>query len=275
MRPDLKILVRGSNDIASAVALRLFQAGCLVVLHDSLQPTATRRKMAFADAIFDGSAMFEGASAHHAPDASAFAALSSQRAVIPLVTFAFSRLVEIFSPEVLVDARMRKRQKPEGQRHLAALTIGLGPNFNAGENVHLAIETAWGEQLGAVINQGSTRPLGGEPKPLAGHARDRYVYAPVAGVFRTTCRIGDVVSPGDAIAHVDGTTLYAPIRGTLRGLTHDGVSVAIRTKVIEVDPRIEAPQISGVAERPGRIAQGVLRAIREQSAATFRLRFSR
>jgi hypothetical protein len=38
----------------------------------------------------------------------------------------------------VIDARMRKRAVPEGQRGLAPLTIGLGPNFIAGENVDVA-----------------------------------------------------------------------------------------------------------------------------------------
>ena len=265
MEADLQILVRGSNDIASAVALRLFQAGYRVVLHDSPQPTTTRRKMAFSDAIFEGVAVLEGVMSRHAADAPALIALVSQRSVIPLTTLEFTQLPGLLAPQVLVDARMRKRQQPEVQLHLAPLTIGLGPNCIAGDNFHLAIETAWGTQLGDVITHGSTRPLEGEPNPIAGHGRDRYVYAPVGGIFHTARQIGEVVSQGELIAHVDVTPLYAPISGTLRGLTHDGVPVATKNKVLEVDPRLENPKISGVGERPGKIAQGVLKAIREHA----------
>lgn len=261
MEIRLNILIRGSNDIASAVALRLFQTGHSVILHDSLQPTTTRRKMAFTDAIFDKVATLECVESYHAEDVHAFTRFASQRNIIPLVTFEFSRLLEVYSSDVLVDARMRKRQQPESQIKLAPLTIGLGPNFIAGENVHLAIETGWGENLGCVITHGATRPLEGEPKPIEGHARDRYVYAPVCGVFHTSHDIGAVVSQGKEIAYVGDTPIYAPISGTLRGLVRDGVLVTIKTKIIEVDPRIQKPQISGVAERPEKIAQGVLKAV--------------
>ena len=57
------------------------------------------------------------------------------------------------------------------------------------------------------------------------------------------------------------TVLCAPIDGMLRGLTHDGVPVARKTKVIEVDPRGAQAPVSGIAERPRRIARGVLEAI--------------
>jgi hypothetical protein len=73
----------------------------------------------------------------------------------------------------IVDARMRKRAVPEAQRGLAPMTIGLGPNFVAGETVDLAIETMWGDQLGAIIETGATLPLAGEPRPIGGVGRGR------------------------------------------------------------------------------------------------------
>jgi xanthine dehydrogenase accessory factor len=83
---------------------------------------------------------------------------------------------------------MRKHHQPEVQRGLAKLTIGLGPNFIAGETTDLAIETSWGDELGRVIERGATRPLAGEPREVAGHGRDRYVYAPHVGIFHTTLK---------------------------------------------------------------------------------------
>jgi xanthine dehydrogenase accessory factor len=113
-----------------------------------------------------------------------------------------------------------------------------------------------------VIWHGMTRPLEGEPQTIAGHARDRYVYSPIAGVFHTALNLGDMVSAGQEIARVNDIPLLASIDGILRGLTHDGVQVVQKSKVIEVDPRGEQAQISGIVERPGRIAQGVLEAIK-------------
>ena len=42
--------------------------------------------------------------------------------------------------------------------------------------------------------------------------------------------------------------LRAPIDGILRGLTHDGVPVAKKTKVIEVDPRADLARITGISQ---------------------------
>jgi xanthine dehydrogenase accessory factor len=217
--------------------------------------------MAFTDAIFDGSAALEGVQARRVQQVSALRSVLVMHQFIPLMVGDFKRIMAKLQPHILVDARMRKHIQPERQIHLAPLTIGLGPNFIAGQTVHLAIETAWGERLGQVVTAGSTSPLEGEPAPLEGHSRDRYVYAPVAGRFATSHQIGEIVTEGQEIACIGKTILCAPISGVLRGLTHDNVPVEVKTKVIEVDPRLTNPQISGIGPRPARIAEGVLAAI--------------
>jgi xanthine dehydrogenase accessory factor len=255
------ILVRGIGDVGSAVAHRLFSAGYAVAIHDDPAPTTSRRTMAFTDAVFEGDAMLAGVTATLVADFAEVRAVLDNRVAIPVILAAIDAALAALGPTILIDAQMRKRATPEMQRGLAPLTIGLGPNFVAGETVDLAIETAWGDDLGAIIAPGATRALAGEPRALAGHARDRFVYAPVPGIFRTVYRIGDPVAAGEIVAWVGDTGLAAPLPGTLRSLTHDAVPVAVGTKVIEVDP-LSRPAPTGLGERPSRIADGVLRAVR-------------
>jgi xanthine dehydrogenase accessory factor len=257
----IKILVRGSGDVGSAVAHALFNANYGVVIHDVEKPGATRRRMAFCDAIFDGDAVLSGVAARLIEDASDLPARLAVHDHVAVSTQDISRVLAVLQPEVLVDARMRKHDRPEIQTSLAPLTLGLGPNFIAGETVHAAVETGWNEDLGKVLWDGTTRPLEGEPQSIEGHARDRYVYAPAAGIFRTAHQIGDMVSVNQEIARINEIPLCAPIGGMLRGLTHDGVPVAKKAKIIEVDPRGKQAPISGIAERSRRIAGGVLQAI--------------
>jgi xanthine dehydrogenase accessory factor len=255
------VLVRGIGDVGSTVAYLLQREGYRVVLHDIPLPTWPRRKMALTDAIFDGEASLAGVTATRIDQ---LATLGSRvgSANILVSVHDFQQLLQALQPDVLVDARMRKRQTPECQIHLARCTVGLGPNFIASETTHLVIETAYGDTLGAVITSGSASPQAGAPKILAGYGIERVVYAAEPGIFNSDLAIGDTVAAGQVVAHVGPRPLTAPLGGRLRGLTRSGVPVTTGTKVIEVDPRGDGAVVTGIGDRPAKIAEGVLRAIR-------------
>lgn len=256
-----RFLVRGAGDIGSAVALRLRSLGHAVVLHDDPRPSHPRRGMAFADAFFEDGCTLAGAFAKRASSAASLPNMRACGKALPVSDSPFGEVLAAVEPDVLVDARMHKHATPQPLRGLAPLAIGLGPGFVAGDNADLVIETAWGEDLGRVIRKGGSRTYSGEPRPLGGHGRERYVYAAVTGTFRTTLAIGDRVDKDETVARIEDTVILAPLSGVLRGLTHDGASVAIGTKVLEVDSRGDPAGAFGVGERPARIASGIIEAI--------------
>lgn len=258
--PYTPILVRGTGDVASAVAIGLLNAGYAVLMHDVPEPTAPRRGMAFTDAVFDGVAILEGIEARRIELTMVDTQLANRQALL-VSTAPFEDTLAAVAWAGLVDARLRKRATPEIQRGLAPVTIGIGPNFSAGENVDYAIESSWGERLGCIVDAGSTLPLAGEPRTLGGVGRERFIYAPIAGRFRTQLHIGDAVTQGEPVAAIGEIVLAAPLAGIVRGLTHDGVTVPEKTKVLEVDPRGDPSSAFGLGERPKRIADGVLHAL--------------
>jgi xanthine dehydrogenase accessory factor len=255
------IVVRGIGDIGSAIAHRLFRAGYRVVINDVPTPRTIRRGMSFGDAVFDGHAMLDGVHAVRAHDLVRVRETLEAGRAIAVYVRDIGSLVAGIRPAVLVDARMQKHSRPEIQHGLAPLTIALGPDRVAGRHADVVIETSW-NGLGEVISQGRTRPLSGEPREIAGHGRDRYVYAPLEGVFRTKRHIGENVQKGQEVAAISALIVVAPLDGVLRGLVRDGVPVTVGTKLIEVDPRVEGAEIYGIAERPRLIGESVLTAIR-------------
>lgn len=256
-------LVRGCGDIGSAVAHALFSAGHAVLIHDDATPGFARRGMAFTDAMYGGNATLDGVSGRRTSDTFSIRWMLERREEIPLTAEDFRKILEYMRPLVLIDARMNKRAIPERQSGLAPLTIGLGPNFVAGETTDLVVETAW-EDLGRIITEGSSRPLAGEPRPINGFGRERYVYAPVDGRFETDCAIGMAVAKGQAVACIGDEVIRSPLDGCLRGLSHAGAAVKAGTKVVEVDPRGDPAKAFGIAERPGRLALAVLAAVAGQ-----------
>ena len=255
------VIVRGLGDIGSAVAHLLFGEGYGVALHDEPRPATTRRGMAFADSAFDGEAHLDGVRAVRADTIGEVALAVAKRDVVAVHVGPLGPLLAALGHRLLVDARVRKRAAPEVQLADAEFTVAMGPGLVAGRHAHVVVETSW-DALGAVIAEGASLPLAGEPRAIGEHARERYIYAPVDGVLRTKARIGDAVRRGEEVARVGDAALLAPLDGVLQGLTRDDVLVASGAKVVEIDPRGRLEDVRGIGERPRRIADGVLSAMR-------------
>ena len=237
-------------NLGSAVAHALYAAGHRVVTHDVSKPAHTRRGMAFVNALYDGKSELSGIFAKRARDLRALEAMiECGRAYLRFPSR--SRMYPAFTPDVLVDARMRKHDTPEPQRGLAPLTIGLGPNCEAGETTDVAVETASGHELGHVLWTRRARDLEGEPQEIDGHVRDRYVYAPCSGPFATGHEIGEVVRQGEIVGTVRSASVRAPLSGRLRGLTHAGADVEVSTKIVEVEPRGDMRFVMGLVAAAG------------------------
>jgi xanthine dehydrogenase accessory factor len=69
------------------------------------------------------------------------------------------------------------------------------------------------------------------------------------------------VRADEVVGGIGTMALTAPLDGVIRGITRDGVTVSVGTKVVEVDRRREHAIIRGIGERPAQIAAGVARAI--------------
>jgi len=164
---------------------------------------------------------------------------------------------------------MRKHEPPESLRGLAPLTVGIGPDLEAEEIADIVIESAWGDTLGAIVTKGRTKRLGGEPREVGGMGRDRFVYAQRAGIFRTSREIGDEVDRGELVGAIDDTPVLAPLRGSLRGLSHDQAVVAAGTKVVEIDAAAHDWTARSIGDRPKKIAFGVLKAVQVSNAEPF------
>lgn len=254
-------LVLGMSEAASATAHRLHREGWIVALAADAPPKVHRRKMSFADAWWDGSSVLQGAvCVRLAPEQ--ISRRDCPMGVIPFVALTPEASFDLLPWAVAVDARLAKRSAPLRLQGRAALAIGCGPGHIAGETCDLAIETQWGERLGAVITAGPTAALAGEPRAIEGVGRERIVYAPVRGVLKALRAIGDPVAAGETVARIGDTGIAAPIGGTLRGMLRDGLEVAAGDKLLEVDPRPTHLAIfTGIGQRPAMIAEGVARAI--------------
>lgn len=250
-------LVKGAGDLATGVALRLKRAGFSVVMTETALPTAVRRTVAFAEAVYEGHASVEGVEAFKTVPAEVHDALA--RGVIPVVVDRHAFVRQSLRPLLLVDAIIAKRNLGT---HVgdAPVVIALGPGFVAGRDADAVVETMRGHDLGKVLLEGSAISDTGVPGDLGGFTWQRVVRSPAAGPFREVATIGDVVSLGDVLGYVNNEPVTAPLGGVLRGLLHSGLRVTPNFKLGDVDPRGDPSRCFSVSDKARSIAGGVLEA---------------
>lgn len=256
------VVIRGGGDIASAVAHRLFRAGYGVLILEARQPATVRRWMAYASAIYEGEVLLQGVRGVRARNLAEARGLLERHEVIPVLGDADDATLLALDPPVVVDARLRKKERGGSRVADAPLVIGLGPGFRAGIEAHRVIETNRGPHLGRIIDEGEADPYTGEPLVIEGHGRDRYLYAPVAGTFRTAFEIGMVVEANQVVGEVGAVQLKTQVAGMIRGIAKDGLAVTAGTKLVDIDPRAREELASELSAKAWTIAEAVLEAIR-------------
>lgn len=254
-------VVLGTNDIASAVAHRLFHAGYGVVLSRDAGQPVLRRSMAFDDALVTGFSELEGLAGRPAETLVEVLRGFTERAGVMVTALELGELLCLGLIDLLVDARMRMRALKVDIRPYARLTVGLGPGFTPGRHVDVAVETA-PEAIG-VRREGATLAAHGRSTPLGGVGRERFARAPGAGLWETGAAIGDRVTRDDIIGSCATMPIMAPLSGRIRGLVRSGVEVPGDLKLAEVDPRADGPPSwLGISPRASRIADATLDAVR-------------
>lgn len=260
-RPFAVIL--GTNEIASAIGVRLVRSDFLTVLSHDPDPPVLQRRMSFHDALFDETVSLAGVTARRVESGLRLLTEAERPDTVLITRLGLLDLIVLRKIDVLVDARMQKYQATPDLRGLAGITIGVGPGFCAGRTCGVAVET-WPERVGQIVAEGCTLPPDGVPRLLHGKGPQRFVSAPVAGLWHTAVEIGMRVYKDLLLGTLGGIGLHAPFDGTLRGLVRDGTEVPPGAKLCEIDPRARGALWRGIEDRAGAIADGAMRALKMQ-----------
>jgi xanthine dehydrogenase accessory factor len=256
---DLLVLIRGGGEVATGIAHRLYQCHFRIAITEVEAPTAVRRTLAFADAVYDGSQVVEGVKAVRVENYEE-AQKVWQAAGIPLFVDPKAKIRQVLKPAVLVDGIMVKKNSDTTMTD-APLVVGIGPGFTAGVNVHAVIESNRGYNLGRVIWDGQAEPDTGIPASIGGQTEARVFRTPQSGLFMTLHKIGDVVEAGEPVAEVNGVFIRAEISGQIRGLLRSGIKVPQGIKAGDIDPRGERGYCYAISDKARAIAGGALEAI--------------
>ncbi|MEG1560319.1 MAG: selenium-dependent molybdenum cofactor biosynthesis protein YqeB [Clostridia bacterium] len=253
------IHIKGAGDIASGVAVRLKNVGFKIVMTELEKPTAIRREVSFASAVYRKEIIIEGIKAVSAKTNEECADILKSGNI---AVFSGDNITKIkyLNPKVIVDAILAKKNTGT-TIYGAEIVIALGPGFIAGKDCDAVIETMRGHNLGRAIYSGSALDNTGEPGNIGGFTRERVLYSPSPGIFKAEHSIGDIVKSGDIIAYVGNEPVFAKISGVLRGILEDGLSVPAEMKIGDIDPRGFIENCFTVSDKARSIGGGVLEAI--------------
>lgn len=254
------IIVRGGGDIATGTICRLHRCGYQVLVLEAESPTAIRRTVSFCEAIYDGTTSVEGVTAVRVQSPHDCDGIWQQNKVAICVDNKATS-IETLKPLAVVDAILAKKNFGTS-KSMAPITIGLGPGFSAGKDVHAVIETARGHSLGRVIYSGEPLPNSGIPGEIQGFSKERVIYAGNSGTLEIIRDIESRVNAGDIVAKISDIAIQAPIAGLVRGMLRSSFLVHKGLKIADIDPRVDEPEnCYTISDKARCISGGVLEAL--------------
>ncbi len=257
------VVIRGAGDLATAVGIRLHNAGFRVVHLEVAQPTVIRSTVSFATAMYDGCTEVEGVKARKCQISEVLDVLESGE--IPVIVDPSCEILTTLKPVALVDAILAKKNLGTNKT-MAPFTVALGPGFEAGKDVDVVIETQRGHRLGVLIREGFAAPNTGIPGLVGGFGAERVMHTTAKGIYRPVAKIGDLVKENQIVAYVDteegqSVPVITTISGKVRGMLHAGLYVPEGFKVADVDPRGATIDHLTCSDKARAISGSVLEAI--------------
>ncbi len=253
MSEETSVLVFGMDELASAVARKLHLAGYAVAMHQPSPPLTIRRRMAFADAWFEGSCTFEGVEARRADKTKDFLAGLRSGMFVPILWHPFEDVTTRWPWDVLVDARPKSSKPRPHLKSLAELSIGLGSGFTAEGNCDIVVDIS-GNDPGAVLRSGAVPARDAIDETSFGGGT--LIHAPHHGLFNGSKLLGEPVEEGDIIGWIGTTSISAPRAGRLRGIARDGIAVPKGAELGEIVPMLGVECV-GITKRDRLIARSV------------------
>lgn len=255
----MKILIRGAGDLATGIAIRLYESGHEIVMTECAVPLTVRRSVAFSRAVYDGQAAVEGITAVCVQTINQVNSVIS-KGRIAVVVDEKAAIKEEYGPQVVVDAILAKRNTGTKIED-APLVVGVGPGFTAGRDCHCVVETKRGHDLGKVIRDGSAIPNTGVPGEVGGFGIERLIKSTAAGTIEPLVTIGDYVEKGQIVARTGDRPVYAKMSGMVRGMLQPGVDVTEGLKIGDIDARHEPKYCHTVSDKARAVGGGVLEAV--------------
>ena len=260
------VIMRGGGELASGTIHALYRAGFKVLVLEQKEPSATRRRVAFSEAMYRGESKVERIVCHKAKNLIE-AKERLKKGELVMLEDPEARCVRELKPQVLVDAILSHSTNGT-TKDMAEHTIALGPGFCAGRDVDVVVETMRGHNLGRLIYEGySARSQDIYSSTVGASANmEHLIFAPEEGTVDILSTISLMVKKGEPLAQLhtpDGRTIEikATIDGVLRGALHRGSKVKKDQKIADIHPTMGQEECFTISDKARCVAGSVLEAV--------------
>lgn len=254
------VIIRGGGDIATGIAHKLHRCGFDVIVLETEKPTSIRRYVCFSEAIYENIKTVEGITSKKVTSLNEIELILNENA-IPVIIDKNGEYIQNLKPCVVIDSILAKKNLGT-KKFMAPITIGIGPGFNAPNDVDCVIESMRGHDLGRLIFEGKAMDNTGIPGNINGISKERVIYSQNEGFIKNLKNIGDIVKKEEVIAFIDDIPVLASIDGVLRGIIRDGMYIKKDLKIADIDPRLnEIKNCYTISDKARSIGGAVLEAI--------------
>jgi len=255
------VIIRGGGDLGTGIAYKLYKSGYKVIILEINNPLAVRRTVAFSEAVYENEVTVEGVRGIFVKDKNGIYEILNS-GTIPIFIDSEGDIIRDIKPLAVIDAIIAKKNLGT-KKSMAPITIGIGPGFEAGKVVDLAIESNRGPNLGKIFYSGKPLEDTGIPSSVMGYAEERVLRAPIDGIVTPFYKIGDTINEGEVICKVGEEDLKAPFTGLLRGMIKEGLYVKKGLKIGDIDPRCINEYAYTISDKAKTIGDSVVKGIEE------------
>ncbi|MCB0283760.1 MAG: hypothetical protein KDF60_14330 [Calditrichaeota bacterium] len=261
-----RILIIGSNDIATASALRLFRSGFDVALVSLENPLDLYHFRNFSTVTIIGSKTISGVKAltfadfiYNLPEKTTinlleFIEFSFKNRRVPVLTNKDCQIVNIESFDFIIVADADLFIKLNFGQMTNATVISCVENCPGLINYSIAVNSDF---LGQVKYPFIDFPDATNKQDL----KYEPVYSVKEGVFVSDKNIGDTVKKGEVIAHLNDQVVIAENEGYIDGQVRDGVIVPENAEIVRVRDYSKRSDHKILPSSSFAIAGGVLEAV--------------
>ncbi|PAB57368.1 hypothetical protein [Anaeromicrobium sediminis] len=217
--------IRGGGPIATAVGCHLYKSGFRVIIFEKKKPTTTRRKVSFAEAVYEKEVRVEGVLATLVDNIEK--AIEKSKDHVAVLIDEIGR--ELYHQDITIVVDSILANKNFGtNKMMGKLVIGIGPGFVAQEDVHVIINPNKGSELGMVLYEGRVEKKNNMDFKYKIKAHNN-------GRIKVLKDIGTSVKKGDIIAYIGEREVIAHMDGIISGMIRNNFKVKKDMEIAHID----------------------------------------